>query len=141
MESRMKVKKLDRDFSELVRALARWACARCGRDLTWDRQRLHSSHHFVRGRKSVRFDLVNCDALCADCHDEFHRSPAAYRDWMIDRLGEDGYETLTRRANRIAKFTPGDWTQLEAQLALALKLVSAFEEIPSVPWKKILLSG
>ena len=103
---KIKICKEDKLFSNYVR----WSrdegkCQRCGTQYHPPTNALHCSHYFTRAKKSVRFDLDNCKALCYGCHAYFEaRKNSEYQDFMIDRLGEDGYQKLVDKANSVMKF-------------------------------------
>lgn len=87
--------KADSEFSKWIRARDR-VCARCGTD-----KNLTNSHFWPRQHKSVRYDPLNCIALCwMPCH-KYHwekEKQGAYRDFMIQWLGEYEYKKLEYRA-------------------------------------------
>lgn len=114
------IKTLDRKFSLLVRELAGWKCAKCGGRAT------DCSHHFGRGRLSTRFDLENCDALCRPCHSWFGEHPKEFREWKRKRLGDEAYDRLLRRSNRIAFRFDAEIVNL--QIDMSRFLVEAMRE-------------
>jgi recombinational DNA repair protein (RecF pathway) len=87
----------DTAFSKYVRTAAGWKCARCGRHATG--QGLHAAHFHARRKESVRFDLENVDALCANCHRHFTQNYNEHKQWKLAQLGQDKYDLLTLRAN------------------------------------------
>lgn len=96
-----KVKKI---FSDMVRERAGWKCVRCGRDCSERKGLLHCSHFWAVGFTATRFDFDNCDALCYVCHYgqmrtgwEYNKQ-GEYRDFMIKKLGQEGYDELERKA-------------------------------------------
>jgi len=100
----MPLDSLDRRFSLLIRDLAGWECAKCGRSFPEDmRDLLHCSHFWSRGNKAVRFDRDNCDALCFECHTWFGMHPLQYEEWKLARLGEERFAALACRARQVSK--------------------------------------
>ena len=69
------VKKTPADFafSDCIRALAGWKCAKCGTYYPEGvaRKGLHCSHHHGRGNWSIRFDPMNAESLCYGCHSHY----------------------------------------------------------------------
>jgi hypothetical protein len=121
----VKIKAEDTLFSDLVRELAGWKCARCGRQHIPYENTMDCSHYYGRGKQSVRFDLENADALCRyPCHQgsdstdaskfgwEYqkgikgwhgHQVDGAYTAYMKKKLGEKGFDLLTFRAHQTFK--------------------------------------
>lgn len=110
----MKAKKLkiwsttvaDNKHSLLIRERDK-KCLRCG-----STENLTNSHFWSKGCSSTRFDDENCITLCYRCHygaytltkDGFqgweYEKSGAYRIFMIQRLGIEGYNALEVRARR-----------------------------------------
>lgn len=92
------VKKADAEFSKFIRERD-GKCARCGTT-----KNLTCSHFWPRQHKSTRFDPKNCVAVCwMPCH-KYHwekEKQGAYRDFMLNWLGEEEYELLRIRARSI----------------------------------------
>jgi hypothetical protein len=95
--NKVKLDQSDVAFSKYVRTVAGWKCARCGRPATG--QGLHASHFHARRKESVRFDLENVDALCANCHRYFTNNYNEHKVWKLAQLGQDRYDLLALRAN------------------------------------------
>jgi 5-methylcytosine-specific restriction endonuclease McrA len=93
----------DRMFSQLIRARANWICARCQKSFAFDRPLLQCSHFHSRRLKSVRFDPENAEALCWRCHHHLDAHPQEHVGWKRQRLGEERFEALRVRAQRIGK--------------------------------------
>ena len=68
-------------------------------------QNLGVSHYFSRRKENTRFDLDNCDLLCnIPCHRLWEgEDRAEYTEFMIKKLGQDGYDLLEYRANQYKK--------------------------------------
>jgi hypothetical protein len=64
---------------------------------------LQACHYYSRRKWSVRYDEQNVDTLCIACHQWSHRNPAAYEEWKIQQLGQQGFDLLTLRANSPGK--------------------------------------
>lgn len=93
----VKLDTADVAFSKYVRTKAGWRCARCGRSATG--QGLHAAHFHARRKESVRFDLENVDALCANCHRYFTHHYTEHKAWKLQQLGQVKYDLLMLRAN------------------------------------------
>ena len=92
----LKISKLDALFSKYIRTRDKWTCQRCSKKFTPPTQALHCSHYFGRGKKSVRFDPGNADALCYGCHHYWEKEDReGYRVFKINQLGQRGYDLLT----------------------------------------------
>lgn len=111
---KIKIDKLDKEFSLYIRAKAKWKCARCGKDYSKaegrERSALHASHFWGRANRSTRWDEENIDPHCYGCHSYLGANPEAFRAWKLERLGEEKYKALMQRANSIKK-----WTEKEKQ--------------------------
>lgn len=107
----MKITLLDNLFSEFIRLRAIILIGGCERCLTpkhdiikddgtifpaW--KQLQCSHFWGRGKRSVRYDEDNGAGLCGACHMYFTAHPAEHRDWFLQRLGQNGYDMLEKRA-------------------------------------------
>lgn len=93
-------RRADRVFSNFIRIRDNWTCRYCGKNFPDRGAGLHNSHFWGRSRWSTRFDSNNCIALCYSCHIwKFEKEKqGAYKDLMLNWLGEDGYELLRKKA-------------------------------------------
>lgn len=65
---------------------------------------LDNSHYWKRGDSGTRFDPENCVALCRDCHTIWEKQQNnEYKTFMLDRLGQERYELLEKRARSFKK--------------------------------------
>lgn len=63
---------------------------------------LQCSHFWGRNKSATRYDFHNCDAFCIGTHFIWEGEKAgAYRDYMIAKLGQKGYDELRKRADSI----------------------------------------
>lgn len=60
-------------------------------------------HIFTRSAHSVRWDLDNSYAWCKGCHFYLDRNWDSKRKWVIEKLGEQGFEALQMRRNTKSK--------------------------------------
>ena len=77
------VAELDRLTSLIVRRRDR-RCVTCG-----ERRGLQCSHFYSRRYLATRFDLRNCNAMCAGCNRRHNSDPAEYLRFMNERYGAD----------------------------------------------------
>lgn len=77
-------------------------CMRCLRaDVPLD-----NSHYWRRDMKGTRFDPLNCVALCRDCHTHWEKHQnEEYKEFMLDWIGKEEYESMERRARGFKKMT------------------------------------
>ena len=100
-----KDRKTDILFSRYIRTRDGWRCLACGensKDYSENKQGLHCSHYWGRGRENTRFDPENCISLCW-YHHKFAwghgDGRGEYMNFMLHRLGEKGYQLLELRAH------------------------------------------
>lgn len=88
----------DTYFSRYIRARDEF-CQYCG-----NRPSCDNSHFWGRGHSATRFDIENCIGLCRPCHDELeHLKNYEYKELMLERLGNERYEALEKRARSFKK--------------------------------------
>src|SRR3990167_8799398 len=97
----IKIDKADKLFSQYIRQKAAWKCEYCGKDYSDNKQGLACSHYWGRRRENTRFDPDNCMALCYYHHMQLGHGDGRdeYREIMIKRLGQKGFDLLQMRAN------------------------------------------
>jgi len=104
---RIKLRETDKLFTKIVRIKYAYTCQKCGRVYPRDGslQNLGVSHYWVRSRESTRFDLDNVTLLCnLPCHHRWEGEERDdYKKYMIERLGQVGYDLLTVRAHTYQK--------------------------------------
>ena len=93
---------LDRMFSRLIRAQAKWTCVYCGKTYS-NRSLLQCSHFHSRRLRSVRFDPENCECMCLRCHQMLDMHPRVYDAWKRLQLGEERFEALRLRSLLVGK--------------------------------------
>lgn len=113
------IKKLDETFSLIVRIEGGWECVKCHRVYppTIDkngipRQKLmNNSHYFGRGDTGGRWEKKNCDPMDIFCHQKVENNKERtiegfnYKQYMIDKLGQEEYDRLEVVCNGITKYT------------------------------------
>lgn len=96
------IRELDKIFSEFIRERDSWQCQRCRRYFGNDRGRIHCAHIFSRGKMATRYSGENALALCKGCHKFWaHVHTDDFRDFNIERLGEQRYGALRLRSNML----------------------------------------
>ena len=102
---RVKIRKTDILFSKYIRSRDNWTCNRCKHKHEVGSRGLHNSHYWSRGKESVRFEEDNCIALCFACHRLWGHGDEReqYREFMIKKLGEEGFKGLMMQANTFKK--------------------------------------
>ena len=116
------IKKIDAVVSLMVRNRDNWTCQRCGTKYTPATQGLHCSHYFSRRFMGTRFNLDNLISLCYGCHRLVESDKQGwYKDFMIDKLGQNGYNTLEFKARNITKFSESELEILLEQLKKELE--------------------
>lgn len=103
-----KLRKSDKMLSQLIRERDGWMCKACGgksKNYEHNRQGLHCSHYYSRGRENTRFDFDNCISLCTYHHNQWGHGDKRgdYTEYMIERLGQKGFEELTKRSRTYKK--------------------------------------
>lgn len=83
--------KATRLHSLVVRS--RGACERCG-----SRDDLQCAHIISRARVLTRTDEMNAFCLCAKDHWWFTNNPVEFGLFVVERIGQDGYEALRTKA-------------------------------------------
>lgn len=131
---KIKISKVDKLFSDIVRARANWTCERCGRrhDPTdpHSRMGLHCSHYWGRGHKATRFDFSNVSALCFGCHLHFHANPKEHMEWFEGRIGQDKADALRLKAHKPTKIDINEIRQSLKEELKKLEAQKAKEENP-----------
>jgi len=105
------VKELDKLVSRYVLKKGNYTCVRCGKVYSEGQKGLTCSHYWKRQYKGTRFDVDNLDPLCwRPCHSQIWESDkqGEYKDYMIKKLGEEGFKRLEIKARTITKFTKQD---------------------------------
>lgn len=77
--------------AQIVRA--RGACESCG-----GTSNLQCAHIVSRRYSATRTDTDNAFALCAGCHLRFTEWPLEFHSFVLERIGEDGYQRLRKKA-------------------------------------------
>lgn len=92
--------KLDDLWRKAVKIKWGFKCAVCGTD-----ENLESHHIFPRGNKGVRWDLDFGICLCVFHHTldnkSAHLSPEWFKGFLIELLGQNEYDRLSRKAKKV----------------------------------------
>ena len=104
---KIKLRKSDKLFTQITRFRFNYTCQKCGREYDENESlyNLGVSHYYGRSRESVRFNNDNTTLLCnLPCHRKWEGEERGdYTEYMIERLGQKGFEELTKRANSYRK--------------------------------------
>jgi hypothetical protein len=103
------IAELDRLTSIIVRRRDR-RCVICG-----SMRNLQCSHFYSRRHLAVRFDLRNCNAMCAGCNRRHNSDPAPYHDYMLERYGAEVVEDLGRLRVGLGKVSDDELSWLLGQ--------------------------
>ncbi len=123
---KIKLRKTDILFTKIQRFRFDYTCQRCKKRYSpYDTRKLANlgvSHYYGRSREATRFDDDNVTLLCNfPCHHYWEgEGRAEYLEYMLTRLGQKGFEELTRRSNTYKK---KDDKETELILKERLKLV------------------
>jgi hypothetical protein len=89
------IAELDKYTSIIVRR-REGRCVTCG-----GRRDLQCSHFYSRRYLAIRFNLVNCNAMCGWCNRRHNRVPFPYMRFMQENYGPEAVEELNGlRASR-----------------------------------------
>jgi hypothetical protein len=106
----VKLRATDRLFTKIVRIEFDYTCQRCGKiyDPYGSLRNLGVSHYWGRGAENTRFLMANVTLLCnMPCHtgrDGWQDDrKGEYKAYMIERLGQEGYDILERASNTYKK--------------------------------------
>lgn len=103
---KIRINKVDALFSRYIRERDEWTCQRCYKQYEPPTSALHCSHFWARRRQNTRFDPDNCIALCFGCHRLWESEKhGVYREFMLQRLGQKGFDDLAVRAEMHKKKT------------------------------------
>jgi len=106
---KIKLRKADKLFTQVVRLKYEYTCQKCGKKYnefnTGSLRNLGVSHYYGRSRENTRYDDDNVTLLCnLPCHRRWEGEERGdYTEYMIERLGQKGFEELTIRANTYKK--------------------------------------
>lgn len=107
MIGQVKLRPTDRLYTKIQRIRFNYTCQKCGRKYTesGNLQNLGVSHYYGRAREATRYDDDNVTLLCnLPCHRNWEgEKRGEYTKYMIERLGEDGFNSLTLKANSYKK--------------------------------------
>lgn len=103
----IKLRKSDKLFTQIQRFRFDYTCQKCGKKYSKNGSlyNLGVSHYYGRSREATRFDDDNVTLLCNfPCHNKWGGEERGdYTEYMITRLGQQGFNELTVRANTYKK--------------------------------------
>lgn len=94
----------DDAFSEWIRRRDK-CCQKCGQAGYGDKgiTGLDASHFWGRGKENTRFDPLNVDAMCRNCHKWLGEHKTEYEAWKLNQIGQTQYDLLELRSNTYRK--------------------------------------
>jgi len=98
-------KKIDVIFSNLVRERANYFCEACCENKRNSPQTLDCAHIFSRRNVSLRWHPQGAVALCRSCHIFYTEHCFDWRDWCIEHFGQDLVAELRLVSNQPVKWT------------------------------------
>lgn len=113
---KIKINKLDKLFSELIRKRAKNHCEIGGEHKEFNQ--LQACHAFGRRKQSVRYDPRNALAGCMGHHRQMDENHEMKREIFMRRLGENQYKALMVEAETPRKI---DKKIIDLQLRELLK--------------------
>lgn len=123
---KVRINKLDRVFSLLIRTRDNWTCQKCGKFCPRESSsRLDCSHFHSRRKQSVRYDPKNACAHCFSCHQYLGENPTEFAKWIVAYLGENEASLLEIRANQTTKRNKKDKEELYQDLKAELQRLAA----------------
>jgi hypothetical protein len=96
------IAELDRLTSIIVRRRDR-RCVTCGSSRS-----LQCSHFYSRRYLAIRFNLINCNAMCRNCNLRHNSDPFPYVRFMQEHYGEDAISQLHELRMAPCKITDAD---------------------------------
>lgn len=104
--------------SQIVRS--RGYCENCGNAYLSTGSKLECAHIVSRRFSRTRTDTTNAFCLCSKCHMRFTEWPLEFAAFVVQEIGQDGYDLLVRRAHSTEKV---DWfDELDRLRAVAAQL-------------------
>ena len=80
-------------------------CISCDKPASWAGQ-WHASHYYSRGHSSsLRFNLNNIHKSCSVCNSHLSGNIEQYRPRIIEKIGKDKLDNLTRRKSDIRPYS------------------------------------
>lgn len=86
-------------FSKVVRLRDNYTCQKCQTQYPHNSTGLHSSHHYSRTNRRIRWALDNAIALCFKCHKWYEGNPLDSGQWLEDKIGAEVVQSLRDRMN------------------------------------------
>lgn len=98
-----KIDPADRYFALWIKHRDGFTCQRCEKTYPEGYQYLQNSHFKGRRKESTRFEPLNCDALCAGCHQYFTSQPDEHYKWQVEHKGQDVVDKIILLSNTTKK--------------------------------------
>lgn len=108
------------DLESLVSQITRLRtpyCVLCGEN-NWSL--LQCGHFWHRAMAPTEFDLTNLNSLCARCNQNCEADISPYRDYMLNKLGERGFDDLAEKAHSNQKLGYVELVELREEMKALL---------------------
>lgn len=125
--SAVKITKMDKVFSKLVRERALYHCEVCETYFPEGMARagLHASHFYGRRKYATRWHPQNVTSQCRGCHQKFTENPRQHTRWFIDKFGSEIADEIEVLSNQIMRWREKDKATLYDSLRAELKDMQA----------------
>jgi rubredoxin len=115
----------DKAFSAYIRARdevgGNFRCPTCGR--TMPIEQADAGHYISRRFMATRFDEVNVNAQCRSCNRFKEGAHFLYRQWLVEKHGEQEVELLEARAQSPSGFSAMDLSLIAIEYKKKLKAI------------------
>jgi len=105
--TKAKTRKLDKQFSQIVKGLAGNKCEICSKDTY-----LNVHHYVGRRNRACRWYIPNGVCLCSGCHTmslwSAHQNPEWFRGQIMERRGDIWLKDIWQQMNKTFKGTYED---------------------------------
>lgn len=99
---RLLVKKVDKAFSDYIKARDHYTCVVCG-----SKERVAAGHLLSRVAYSTRWDETQVFCQCSSCNFLHEQNPGPFTAWYLKKFGAEKYLELEQRYWRSRKWK--DW--------------------------------
>ena len=124
MDRKKIVKKLDKIFSEYIRARDNYRCFTCGQVGSSADGIMQCGHLFSRVNYVTRWDEYNSNCQCRSCNMIHEYNPHIYTIAFIDEFGLEKYKELDFKHNQSFKISTPDLITMAEYYKQKLKELS-----------------
>ena len=119
-ERQRAIAKADKTFGDYIKARDHYVCFTCG-----TRTNSTVGHLLTRSKKSIRYDEENAYCQCSMCNGLHEEYPQIYIDHYIDLNGQEQYDELSLRGNKIVKYSISDLKEIAKKYKNKLEALNA----------------